>query len=148
MIELAKTTESFDAPIEKLFTYVTNMENYGSWFPGVKKISSKNGLPHATVGKTYLEKLVLPDGEQDLTISVVKCEENKLFLTQGDLAGLLPQMKISYESKGENRCIMTLEYHSRNVDLVEKSELVTSLREDLAKRSISALNKLKSIIEE
>lgn len=82
-----------------------------------------------------------------LLFNVVSCEENKLFLTHGDLAGLLPQMKMSFQAVAGHRCSMTLEYHSRNTELVERSEFVASLKEDLGKRSVSALSKLKSIAE-
>ena len=146
MIELARTKTVISAPVNTVFQYVTNMENYGCWFPGVQAIKSKNNFPHATTGKTYLETLLFPDGKYELIIEVVQCEVNRLFLTKGDLEGVLPQMTIEFETDGENRCLMDLQYHSRNSSLTDKSDIVISLRKDLAIRAAAGVTNLQKIL--
>jgi uncharacterized protein YndB with AHSA1/START domain len=147
MIELVQVSTIFSAPVDTVFKYVTNMENYIDWFPGVLSIKSKNSLPHATVGKTYLEALQFPDSEYELTIEVAQCEVNRLFLTKGDLEGVLPQMKIEFFADAENKCHMHLQYHSRNSNLTEKSETIILLKKDLGNRVPVGISNLKNIVE-
>jgi len=147
MIELAKTSTTIATPINDVFNYVSNMENYGHWFPGVVAIRSKNNLMHAAVGKTYVETLNLPDGECELTIEVDQCDTDHLFITKGDLAGVLPQMTVMFSSDEENNCLITLQYHSRNTSLTEKSDIVIALKEDLTVRAEIGIARLKEILE-
>ncbi|MFC3153242.1 SRPBCC family protein [Litoribrevibacter euphylliae] len=144
MIELAKVSTTISAPVAAVFDYVTNMENYGEWFPGVVAIKSGNNLPHARVGKTYLETLQLPGGEHELSIDVVQSEALSLFLTQGDLEGILPQMTMRFSEEQEGVCTFDLQYHSRNSSLSEESEIITALRKDLVERAAVALVNLKN----
>jgi len=146
MIELTKTSALISAPVNTVFNYVTNMENYGNWFPGVQAIKSKNSLAHATIGKTYLETLLLADGEYQLTIEVAQCEANRLFLTKGDLAGVLPQMTIEFYAEEENKCRMVLHYHSRNTSLTAQSPMIIALREDLTTRAATGITHLQNIL--
>jgi len=90
MIELSQTSITIDAPTPVIFKYVSNMENYKRWFPGVVDIKSANNLEHGVIGKKYVEKLSLPSGESELIIEVNQCDTNHLFITKGDLAGILP----------------------------------------------------------
>ncbi len=113
----------------------------------MQAIKSKNNLPHATVGKTYLETLLFPDGEYELTIEVAHCEVNRFFLTKGDLEGVLPQMTIEFYADEENKCCMTLQYHSRSSSLTEESEAIISLRKDLADRVSVGIANLKKKLE-
>jgi len=147
MIELAKTSTAIATPINDVFSYVSNMENYVRWFPGVVAIRSKNNLMHAVVGKTYVETLNLPDGESELTIEVDQCDTDRLFITKGDLAGVLPQMTVMFSSDEENNCLIILQYHSRNTSLTEKSDIVIALKEDLTVRAEKGIARLKEILE-
>ncbi len=51
MIELANTAITIFTPADVVFKYVSNMENYKHWFPGVVDIRSANTLDHGVVGK-------------------------------------------------------------------------------------------------
>ncbi len=148
MIELTKTSAIISAPVNTVFNYVTNMVNYSCWFPGVQAIKSKNSFPHASIGKTYLETLLFPDGEYELTIEVAECEVNRFFLTKGDLAVVLPQMTIEFYADEENKCRMDLQYHSRNSTLTEKSDIIMTLRKDLTVRASEGITNLQRIFED
>jgi len=148
MIELAQTSITIKAPIENIFKYVSNMENYGNWFPGVVDIKSVNSLSHGVVGKRYREMLSLPDGEVELMIEVDRCEANKLFLTKGDLDGILPQMQVTFSVNEDNSCEINLQYHSRNSVLTSGSDIIIALREDLNIRANQGITKLKTIMEQ
>ena len=148
MIELAKTSINIAAPIDSVFKYVTNMENYKQWFPGVIAIKSENTLSHGVVGKKYLEILSLPEGDAELKITVAQSEANKLFLTKGDLPGILPQMKVTFCVNEDKTCQVNLQYHSRNPDLTPASSIVIALREDLSIRANKGVAKLKVLMEQ
>lgn len=148
MIELAKTSVSIAAPIDNVFKYVTNMENYSNWFPGVVEIKSVNNLSHGVVGKKYVEMLSLPDGDAELVIEVDRSETNKLFLTKGNLDGILPQMTVTFSVNQDKSCQVNLQYHSRNPDLTSASDIVIALREDLSIRANQGVARLKTRMEQ
>jgi len=147
MIELAKASIIIEAPIDAVFTYVSNMENYKEWFPGVTSIRSENNLNHKVVGKTYTETLSLPEGDIDLIIEVDKCDSNRLFLTKGNFPGILPQMKITFSTNNEG-CDIDLQYYSRCLELTPTSDIIIALREDLKDRAKKGVIKLKEIMEQ
>jgi len=148
MIELATTSVTIAAPIDIVFKYVSNMENYNEWFPGVVDIKSANNLEHGVVGKTYVEILSLPSGDAELEIKVDQCEVNQLFLTKGNLPGVLPQMTLTFSGNEEKSCDVNLQYHSRNIELTPTSELIIALRENLSIRANKGAAKLKEILEQ
>ena len=57
MVQLAQLQKSFKLPSSRVYRYVTDMENYANWFPGVIDIRSVDELPVGAVGKRYLEKI-------------------------------------------------------------------------------------------
>ena len=148
MINLAQQTITINAPSSQVFNFVSNMENYKNWFPGVINITSANNLPHGTVGKQYKETLLMPDGESELLIKVVNITKNSKFQTQGDLAGVLPQMTIAFRELACQVCEINLQYHSRSQNLDESDDLIVTLQSDLDARSHTALITLKSMMED
>lgn len=146
MILLSKAQVVLNSSSKTVFDYVTNMEKYAEWFPGVISIKSKNSLPHARPGKTYLELLRFPSGEHELTIEVIEAEQGRMLLTHGDLDDILPQMTINVEDShapNEDGCHLSLQYHSRNTALTEDSEIIKALKHDLAIRAKKGLTNLK-----
>ena len=148
MIKLAQRSIAINTSAENLFKFVSNMENYKTWFPGVIDIRSFNDLAHGTKGKQYKEVLLMPDGESELIISVVNSTQNQFFQTHGDLAEILPQMTIELKESAEKVCDINLQYHSRNSALNKNSDLISILQNDLTARSHTALTTLKIIMED
>lgn len=147
MIELAQGTLTINASVEEVFKYVSNMENYKKWFPGVEEIHSYNDLTHGTHGKQYKEILNLNGEQGQLIIEVIQCKPNELFLTQGDLPGILPQMTIRFLTTKENGCEINLQYHGRSLELKQNKNLQEMLRQDLHNRTQKGLMKLKQLLE-
>ena len=94
-----------------------------------------------------METLNFPGGECELTIEVQQCKPNSLFLTTGDLAEVLPQMTVMFSSDEDNNCLINLQYHSRNPDLSEKSDIIIALKEDLTIRAQTGIARLIQIME-
>ena len=147
MILLAQNNVTLHADLSKIFNYVTNMENYKEWFPGVVAIRSANDLKHSEVGKRYTENLKFPQGIMELTIEVKESIKNKSFATEGDLEPLLPGMSMLFTDLGNERCQLNLSYYSRNSNLKKNDELIMAVRKDLSVRIKLATKMLKSIIE-
>ena len=148
MILLAQTRIDISKSAEVLFAYATNMENYGKWFPGVVSISSHNDLPHGQLGKTYQELINMPEGEVSLIIEVKQSELNKTFYTEGNLEPLRPAMLMEFEPTGQNTTLFNLQYFSRNEQLAGRSELLNSIKTNLAERIIIAANNLQKHFSE
>ncbi len=147
MIKLASAIAQISAPIEQVFSFVSNMENYQQWFPGVIAIQAADSLAVNTPGKTYIETLQLPDGEMELVITVDQYEANRLFQTKGDLPGLLPQMTVQFSALPAGGCEISLAYHSRNPELTASNEQVIQLREELSIRAKQGLETLSNLLE-
>lgn len=143
MIELARVGTVIEAPVEQVYAYVTNMENYGAWFPGVVGIRSANNLPHCSVGKQYIETLQLPEGEVELVIDVDQSIPQQLYITKGNLPSVLPQMTMQFSTLEDGSCRFDLSYHSRNETLTEDSDVICALRDDLSQRAQQALINLQ-----
>lgn len=148
MIELARASVSISSPIETVFKYVSNMENYKEWFPGVACIKSANDLDHGVVGKKYRETLSLPSGEAELLIEVSQCDVNRLFLTKGNLTGVLPQMTVEFIAQKEGCCEVKLQYHSRSPELTATSDITIELMNDISVRANKGMTNLRSIMEQ
>ena len=68
-----------------IFDYVSNMEKFGEWFPGVISITSDDGVAHGEVDKKYLETVKVPlVGLKQISISVVDSQYGHFFVTEGD----------------------------------------------------------------
>lgn len=141
MKQLAYTSINVAVSVGTLFNFVTNMENYGLWFPGVVAISSHNKLKHGTKGKIYKEIIEMPDGQHNLLIEVKETKTNEYFYTEGDLAPLLPAMQMQFKSINLEQSQLNLSYYSRNNKLDTHSELFESITENLSGRvNIAGVN--------
>ena len=145
MIELASASTVIATPVNRVFAFVTDMENYRLWFPGVVEIRSKNNLAHGVVGKQYTEILAIENAESELTIEVYESDINQRFVTKGDLAGILPQMTVEFSANADHHCRLGIKYHS--LSLTERSEDIIALKRDLAGRLKKGINNLKNILE-
>lgn len=144
MILLAEKTITLNYAVAEAFYYLTNMENYGAWFPGVIQIESADQQAHATVGKRYQERLELPDGEVSLIIEVKECLSDAVFYTEGELHPLFPAMKMQFQSVDETTTQFHLSYYTRNPELTEGGELTRAFSQDLSARiEVAASNLAK-----
>ena len=146
MILLAEKTMTLTQSKEQVFSYVTNMENYGEWFPGVVSIESSNGLPHGVIGKKYKESLLMPEGEVSLVIEVKDCLLNRRFYTEGSLNPVLPAMLMEFELTELGETKFFLRYFSRNAELNSNADLIKMLQQNLSERVDLAEKTLKSVL--
>ena len=57
---LTEKTVNINRPALAVFGYVSNMEKFGEWFPGVISIASTDALQRGQQGKEYLETVSVP----------------------------------------------------------------------------------------
>ncbi|SEC94945.1 hypothetical protein SAMN04489761_4060 [Tenacibaculum sp. MAR_2009_124] len=146
---LTKQKIAIEAPINRIFKFVSNMENFQLWFPEVTQIVSDNTLAHGTVGKTYLEFVNLPpNGLQKLKIQVKKVEQPTLFITESGYTPLLPRMTIKLDSIDNKNTSIEWMMESRNDDENFVKNLLPNFKDVINNRALSGLKKLKTILEE
>jgi uncharacterized protein YndB with AHSA1/START domain len=131
-----------------VFAYVSNMENFSEWFPQVRSITSANSLPHAQVGKEYLEVVAAPNGEErKIPLRVREVEKNRLFVTEGEYPPLLPRMEIEIRSQDADNCVVTWRMLSRNKGFLVRFTLLPLARRVIGARAAAAVARLKSNLE-
>lgn len=139
---------SIHKPIQHVFAFISNMENFKLWFPEVIEIVSQNDLAHGTTGKTYLELVNLPpQGQQKLKIEVKKVEVPKLYVTESEYEPLLPRMTIRLKQENESYTNVNWKMESRNKDDLFIINVLPDFKIILNNRAINGLKKLKEVLE-
>ena len=135
--------------IQKAYSFISNMENFGLWFPEVIEIVSDNKLDHGVVGKTYLEKVNLPpNGIQQLGIEVKKAEAPNLYVTESEFSPLFPRMtmQLTELEPGITRINWSMISRSKDYDFIEKE--LPGFKQIIGSRASLALQQLKKILEQ
>ena len=123
-------------PAGALFSYVCNMENFASWFPGVLEIQAENSSPHDRSGKVYLEKVKLPTGGiRIIPIKVVEAQAPTRFVTEGKFPPLHPRMEVTIESLTPTVSRLTWSMHSRNDSTIFRFTLLPLFRLIMSRRA-------------
>ena len=145
---IAEHTIDIGCPVDAAYRYASNLEHFGEWFPGVIAIESANGLAIAEPGKEYLETVAIPlRGTRKVKLTVKEAEHNKLFVTEGTLAPLLPRMEILFQSSGIRSCQVTWRMYSRNEGMLAGFTLIPLARGIMRKRAAMGVARLKERLE-
>ncbi len=145
---LTEQTVSIRCDVHTAFAYVSNMENFPQWFPGVRSVVSANPLPPAEPGKEYLEVVAAPNGEERQILSRVKeVQHDRLFVTEGEYPPLLPRMEISLRSEDANNCAVTWRMLSRNDTPESNLPWLPTARQAIEERARLGVSRLKEKLE-
>lgn len=144
---LASRSVEVVAPVESVFFYAANLENYSAWFPGVLSIRAKDSRALDEIGKAYEEIVSVPFGKSvKVLIRVVEASYPERLVTEGDLRVLLPRMELSFQALDDNKTLMEWRMYSRR-----RGKLAGLLRPlfrlVLQSRSRYALIRLKTMLE-
>ncbi len=138
-------TIATSTPVEAVFAFVSNHQNYALWFPGVIGIRSDDSLPHGTVGKTYRETIRLPPGrEKCIAIPVVESVPPARFVTEGRFPPLHPRMEMTLERSADGGTSLRWCFMSRNRSRLGRMLIGLAIRPMLRKRSRIAARQLSS----
>ncbi len=145
---LTEQTITIARPAEVAYQYATNMERFGEWFPGVLSIESANTFQHGLRGKEYLETVTVPlRGKRQIKLSVKEAQPNRLFVTEGEFAPLMPRMEIAFQATGADSCDVTWRMFSRNDSFVIKVTLLPLAKRIMRKRAAIGMKRLKQKLE-
>lgn len=132
-----------------VFNYVSNMENFGAWFPSVISIVSNNEEPHGVIGKKYLETVKIPfAGLKKIPISVVDSKQDAFFVTEGDFSPLFPRMEIEIKRIDNASSAMSWRMYSRNNSRMAKMLLLPLAKSVMQKRANVGIKRLKVNLED
>lgn len=130
---------------EECFLYLSNMDNFGNWFPEVVEIAGKNKASIG-VGKQYIETVKIPlIGYKKITLTVKNYEQYSLFSTEGNLAPLLPRMEILVSNCSNGKTKINWAFYSRNSSKLFKL-FIPLFRYVMTKRASIASAKLKAVL--
>ena len=145
---LTEKTVHIHRPVLAVFEYVSNMEKFGEWFPGVISIESANTLRHGQQGKQYLETVSVPlKGTRKITLEVREVRGHHFFATEGRFAPLMPRMEIALTETETNSCALTWRMFSRNNNLFVKYIVLPLAGRVMDKRAAVGVAALKKRME-
>ena len=145
---ISDVNESINRTNEDVFDYVSNMEKFGEWFPGVISITSSDGVAHGKVDKKYLETVKVPlAGLKKISISVVDSKYGQFFATEGEFSPLFPRMEITIKSIDETRSSVSWRMYSRNNKSIVKVLLLPFAKSIMQKRAQVGIKQLKVNLE-
>jgi uncharacterized protein YndB with AHSA1/START domain len=146
---LTEKTVHIQRPALAVFAYVTNMEKFGEWFPGVISIQSANALQHGQPGKRYLETVAMPFGRtRDITVEVREVRGQHFFATEGRFAPLMPRMELTVDATAESTCTFTYRVFSRSNSGIVRYTLLPLARRVMGKRAALGAAALKKRLED
>lgn len=146
---LVEKTMKVHCPAQQAFGYVSDMEKFGEWFPGVIDITSLDGLPCGQPGKTYIETVSVPlQGRRQITLQVSESRSPQFFATEGRSLPLLPRMEISLDATAPGTCMLTWRMFSRSRSARVRYLLLPLARWVLRQRAARGLAALKGRLEQ
>ncbi|GAB3541658.1 hypothetical protein GCM10027343_12460 [Noviherbaspirillum agri] len=146
---LAEESIHIKRPASDVFNYVTDMERFGEWFPGVLSIESANQHQHGQVGKEYLETVSIPlRGERKIKLVVREAEAGRRFVTEGKLSPLMPRMEVTFSPVAVASCQLTWRMYSRNNGGFVRLALLPLARRVMRKRAAAGVKRLKRHLEQ
>lgn len=144
---LAQEKIDINANAADVFSFISDLENFGRWFPGVVDIQSEQRNADNVVGKTYIETVKIPvTGKQKIHITVKEREEH-FIATEGRFKPLMPRMEMRVEPIDDSRCHMSWSMFSRNESAVFSWVVLPIFRWVMNKRAKVAVGQLKGMLE-
>lgn len=150
---LANQTITINRPMDEVFAFVSNHENYARWFPGVGAPRSADALPHGAVGKRYQEPVSVPGrGTREMVIEVVDASPPHGFATESAIGPFETRMDIAFEeSGGESGAAETLmrqTFSCRNRSPIRRFLFRAIAGSRIRRGSAQGLATLKRLLEE
>ncbi len=148
LIFLAEKQAEINRPIEDVYNYVINMENFGEWFPNVIEMTSNNTLAHGEIGKKYTEQTKLPFNiKKSIPITVIESTHNSKFVTDGDFPPLMERMTVTFSAKTIGSTLVTWKMESRNHSRLANVFFMPIAKIIIKNRAEKGMLKLKQELE-
>ena len=145
---LVEKTVAVQRCAHDVFGYVSDMERFAEWFPGVISIASLDSLEPGQPGKAYRETVRVPlKGLRQITLQVREARAPHFFATEGQSRPLLPRMEISLNATTANTCTLSWRMFSRNSSPSVRYLLLPLAKMVLQQRAAQGLAALKLRLE-
>lgn len=142
MIELARTQVQLAAPASAVFAFVSDLRNFGQWFPEVLEIKARHPGGEPGPSAHYRERVRLLMGrERAVDIRVVAFENGQRLVTEGALQPVRPRMEIEVHPSAQG-CELLWNMHSRNGGWTMRL-LAPLARRMMRQRAEQAMHKLQ-----
>ncbi|MDM8009754.1 MAG: SRPBCC family protein [Parasphingorhabdus sp.] len=146
---LAEHKLLIDSPVERVFDFLANHENYARWYPNVLSVVSGNPLPHGQVGKFYEEAIRLPTRRvQKIRIAVVESRPPELFVTEGEFPPLHPRMEVRLSPQPSGATLLHWQFFSRSQSAIGRRMIPLLLGKNLLRDTRTGLARMKSMVED
>ena len=144
---LAEGSVEIRRPSHDVFAYVSNMENFPAWFPGVVCVRALDTLDHGEVGKRYRETVHMPFGRTGtIDIEVREARPGARLMTEG--GGLvMARMSVDFAALTEGRTRIEWRMVSRNGRWWFRCLVVPLLRRVMRRRASKGLRQLRAHLE-
>ncbi len=137
-----------ERPMAEVFAYVSDMERFAEWFPGVVAMAAADALAPGQPGKQYLETVRLPwRGHRQIRLQVKESRSPHFFATEGRLPPLLPRMEIALAEAAPGSCELTWRMFSRNTSPAVRYLLLPMARRVMGARAGAGVQALKLRLE-
>ncbi|WP_437832081.1 SRPBCC family protein [Sorangium sp. So ce1153] len=144
---LAQGSVEIRRPLHETFAYVSNMENFPAWFPGVAAMRELDTLEHGQVGKRYRETVHMPFGRTGtIDIEVKEARVGERLLTEGE-GFLLPRMSVDFAALSDDSTRVEWRMVSRNQRWWFRWLVVPLLRRVMRGRARDGLRELRENLE-
>lgn len=148
MYKIAENSIRIDCRPDIVFGYVSNLENFGEWFPGVLEIDSASEGAHGSVGKKYKESVKGPFGKKNTVIIEVKeVDPNQRLVTEAEFAPLLPRMDIRFDTQNGEQTVVSWRMDSRTESRLFSLLFLPFIRRVMEKRAQLGMVNLKNLLE-
>ncbi len=135
-------------PVEIVYSYIADMENYSKWFPGIVVMRSADSFAAGSIGKTYREVALNPwGGLIDIKVEVVATIPNQKLAIQADLKPVLPRFDYELKKIDDHSTQYRWTCHARGRSPLARWIGVPMMKKVMAARLPIALNNLKTLLE-
>jgi uncharacterized membrane protein len=144
---LAEGTVEIGRSCDDAYAYVSNLENFPAWFPGVAAMRALDATAHGSVGKRYRETVHLPFGRTTtIDIEVKEAQPGAHLVTEGQ-GLLLPCMRVQFTALSGARTRIDWRMVSRNHAWWFRRLAAPLLRAVLGRRARRGLRQLRLNLE-
>ena len=131
-----------------VFAYVSNMENFSAWFPGVVSVRAHDDqLDHGQVGKRYRETVRVSFGRTStIDLEVKEAHPGARLITEGG-GKLLPRMTVDFAALSDGETRVNWQMVTRNRRWWFRWLVVPLVRRVMVGRARKGLRRLRVELE-
>lgn len=141
---LAAASTELPAPAAEVFGYISDLRNFGDWFPGVLAIAATHADGTPGAGAAYLETVQLPlKRRRQVRIEVVEFAAGQRLVTESPWAPIWPRMQIELRSLGDTACAVDWRMYSRSRSVLVRALLLPLASRMMRPRAQQAMRRLQ-----